>query len=84
MDSWYKSDSLWNWFGWNIVKWITGCFILGFVLLQIINLSMIEDYDKKVIEDTVKYSKIVKYNTILFFKSLNVKPAVSNPSLDKK
>ena len=80
MDKWYNSDKLWNWAGFQVIKWITGFFILGFVLLQIINLSMIEDYDKKVISDTVKVSKIVVYNTVLFFKSLDVKPVFPKPS----
>lgn len=65
-------DELWRWMGWHVVKWIFGGLIMGFVLLQIWNVSTIPDYDKKVIEDTKSVVKNTAETTILILKSLSL------------
>ena len=74
MNNW--QDNLWVWAGWLVIKWIFGFFILSFILLQIWNVSTIEDYDKKVIEDTKSTVKNTADTTILILESLSLEHTI--------
>ena len=58
MNKWW--DKILCWYGWTIIKWPFGFFILWFVLFVIYNMELNPQWDRQVVNDLSKHRPSLK------------------------